>query len=548
MPDPSEGGPVITESAAGADAEASPPNDEIPPPDALPATATEAAREESTGGFTALVISGLTFIVVGWLLPWFVEQTSNGIGFSAQDAVSSPPTGIGTFVVYLVGLAMLGLVAFALYDLFHSVTHRGRPLGMWRLRTALAILGAVGTLVVWLLVGVLREEALFGNLSSFAATDNAVWMTLTGFIVLALVYGFRPWVVTHGEIAFGGVVFMIGALFPFIFNQSVSFIEWGASAAAIYTLLALGLNVVVGFAGFLDLGYAAFFAIGAYTCGSLASPVHGLHFPFWIVMFIGLAVAALFGAMLGAPTLRLRGDYLAIVTLGFGEIIPDAANNNLFNATGGPEGITGIDHPSIFGFNFGIDAKFYFWSLLIIIAVVLVLLRNIQRSRLGRAWAAIREDEVAAAATGVNPVTTKLLAFAIGASVSGLAGAFFGAELGSVTPDSFQFAVSVTVLSTVVLGGLGNNTGVAVGGILVSFIIFWMLDHLQEWMGTFGNKFGISALGTIDYSRWVYIVYGAILVGIMLLRPAGLLPSKARKSELQAGGQTEALATVQGRA
>jgi branched-chain amino acid transport system permease protein len=548
VPEPVEGGPVSTEPPAGPDDQASLPDDEVAPPDSLPATASEAAKEESTGGFTALVISGLTFIVVGWLLPWFVEQTSNGIGFSAQDAVSSPPTGIGTVVVYLIGLAMLGLVAFALYDLFRSVAHRGRPLAMWRLRASLAILGAVGTLVVWLLIGVLREEPLFGNISSFAATDNAVWMTLTGFIVLALVYGFRPWVVTHGEIAFGGVVFMIGALFPFIFNQSISFIEWGASAAAIYTLLALGLNVVVGFAGLLDLGYAAFFAIGAYTCGSLASPVHGLHFPFWIVMFIGLAVAALFGAMLGAPTLRLRGDYLAIVTLGFGEIIPDAANNNLFNATGGPEGITGIDHPSIFGFNFGIDAKFYFWSLLIIIAVVLVLLRNIQRSRLGRAWAAIREDEVAAAATGVNPVTTKLLAFAIGASVSGLAGAFFGAELGSVTPDSFQFAVSVTVLSTVVLGGLGNNTGVAVGGILVSFIIFWMLDHLQEWMGTFGTKFGISALGTIDYSRWVYIVYGAILVGIMLLRPAGLLPSKARKSELQAGGQAEALATVQGRA
>jgi branched-chain amino acid transport system permease protein len=167
---------------------------------------------------------------------------------------------------------------------------------------------------------------------------------------------------------------------------------------------------------------------------------------------------------------------------------------------------------------------------------------------MGRAWAAIREDEIAAAATGVNPVSTKLLAFAIGASVSGFAGAFFGAELGSVTPDSFQFAVSVTVLATVVLGGLGNNTGVAAGGILVSFIIFWMLDHLQEWMGTFGNKFGVTVLGTIDYSRWVYIIYGVILVGIMLLRPAGLLPSRARKVELQAGIESESLAAVQGRA
>src|SRR5207244_2416128 len=182
-----------------------------------------------------------------------------------------------------------------------------------------------------------------------------------------------------------------------------------AVSAAIYTLLALGLNVVVGFAGLLDLGYAAFFAIGAYTCGSLASPKHGLHLPFWIILFIGLAVAALFGAILGFPTLRLRGDYLAIVTLGFGEIIPDAAQNDLFNATGGPEGITGIAHPNLFGLDFGAEPRYYFWSLLVIIGVVLLLLRNVQRSRLGRAWAAIREDEIAAAATGVHPVRQKLI-------------------------------------------------------------------------------------------------------------------------------------------
>ena len=169
--------------------------------------------------------------------------------------MSSPPTGIGTFVVYVIAVAMVVLVAFALYDLVRSITHRGRPLRWWRGRAALAILGAVGTLVVFLLIGVLREEPLFGNISSFAATDNAVWMNfLTGFVVLSLTSGRRPWVVTHGEVAFGGVVFMIGALLPFIFNQSSSFIEWGASAAAIYTLLALGLNIVVGFAGLLDLG------------------------------------------------------------------------------------------------------------------------------------------------------------------------------------------------------------------------------------------------------------------------------------------------------
>ena len=164
MPDPAEGGPVIIEAASGPADEESRPDDDVAEPDSLPATATEAALEESSGGFTALVIAGLTFIVVGWLLPWFVEQTSNGIGFSAQDALSSPPTGIGTFVVYLIGAAMVGLVAFALYDLVTGITNRGRPLRLWRVRAALAVLGSAGTLVVWLLVGVLREEPLFGNI------------------------------------------------------------------------------------------------------------------------------------------------------------------------------------------------------------------------------------------------------------------------------------------------------------------------------------------------------------------------------------------------
>jgi branched-chain amino acid transport system permease protein len=326
----------------------------------------------------------------------------------------------------------------------------------------------------------------------------------------------------------------------------VALISWAASAAAIYVLLALGLNVVVGFAGLLDLGYAAFFAIGAYTCGSLSSPKHGFHLPFWVILFVGLAVAALFGVVLGAPTLRLRGDYLAIVTLGFGEIIPDLAQNDFLHLTGGPNGITGIDHPGIFGFSYGITPKYYYWSLLVIIGIVIYLLRNIERSRLGRAWVAIREDEVAAAATGINTVSTKLLAFSIGASVSGLAGAFYGAELGIVSPDDFQFAVSVTVLTTVVLGGIGNNTGAAVGGILVSFIIFWILPHMQEWMGTVGQTTGVTSLSSVDYSQFVYIVYGVILIGIMLLRPAGLLPSKARKVELQTGTESEPLAAVQG--
>ena len=519
---------------------------------AIAATAADVAREESRGAFWALVTGGVIFIVVGWMLPWFVPLTSNGVGDSPANAIHHF-TGVGTVLVWVLTAAMVALVGGAAFDVYGMVTGRAEPFRYSHLRAGAALAGAVSTLVIWYLIAVEQEEALFGqiSLSKFAATDNAVWISLTGFLVLAFVYGLRRWVQEHGTVAFALVAFVFGGLFPVIFNKADDFIQWGASSAAIYTLLALGLNVVVGFAGLLDLGYAAFFAIGAYTAGSFDSAArHGdvLNLPFWVILFIAVAVAALFGALLGAPTLRLRGDYLAIVTLGFGEIVPDAANNNLFGQTGGPNGITGIAHPSIGPLNFGITYKYYFWALLVIIGLVIILLRNLQRSRLGRAWVAIREDEVAAAATGINTVSTKLLAFAIGASVSGLAGAFYGAELGIVSPDDFGFAVSVTALTTVVLGGIGNNTGAAVGGLLVSFIIFWILPHLQEWGTTFGATTGITSLGTIDYSKYVYMVYGLILITIMLLRPGGLLPSRARKVELQAGAESEPLAAVRGTA
>ncbi|MCA1683394.1 MAG: branched-chain amino acid ABC transporter permease, partial [Actinobacteria bacterium] len=245
------------------------------------------------------------------------------------------------------------------------------------------------------------------------------------------------------------------------------------------------------------------------------------------------------------------GDYLAIVTLGFGEIVPDLAVNNVGNLTGGPNGLQ-ADPASLFGRNLGQlgtmpdNTKLYFWTLLALIALVAVALRNLERSRLGRAWVAIREDEVAAAATGINPVSTKLLAFAIGASVSGFAGAFFGAMLGSVTPENFEFAVSVTALSTVVLGGIGNITGVVVGAVLIAFVINWVLPNIQEWSGTLGHTTGIPALSGFDFNRYIYVAYGMILVLIMLLRPGGLLPSRARKVELATGTEAEPLAAVQG--
>ena len=516
----------------------------------VPLTATEAAREEGSAVYWILAGFGLIFVVAGWFLPWFIELTSNGIGFSPQDAVSTSPTGVGTILVYVLGVAMIVNLVGAAADIVALRFRIGQPFRYRLVRAGFAIAGVIATFVIWLLIGVGREEPLFGNLSKLAQADNAVWMTLVGYLVLALALLFREQIRRHPDLYFSGVFLTFGALFPVIFSnqQATELVSWAAGAAAVYTLLALGLNVVVGFAGLLDLGYAAFFAIGAYTAGSLASPRHGLHLPFWIIIFLAAAMAALFGAVLGAPTLRLRGDYLAIVTLGFGEIIPDAANNNLFKETGGPNGITGIDHPTVFGFDFALNPRYYYWSLLIVITLVVIALGNLQRSRLGRAWVAIREDEIAAAATGINTVTTKLLAFAIGASVSGLAGAFYGAQLGVVTPEDFAFAVSVTALSTVVLGGLGTNTGAALGGVVISFVIFWVLPHFKEWMTTFGTTTGITTFSTIDYAKYTYIVYGLILISIMLLRPGGLIPSRARKVELQAGTESEPLAAVQGTA
>src|SRR5476651_121989 len=175
--------------------------------------------------------------------------------------------------------------------------------------------------------------------------------------------------------AFAAIALPVGILLPLMFHQAPVFILWAVGSLGIYTLLALGLNVVVGFARLLDLGYAAFFAIGAYTCGSLSSPKHSIHLPLWVLIFLGAAVASMFGAALGAPTLRLRGDYLAIVTLGFGEIIPDLATNNIGNLTGGPDGISSIDQPIVGPIHFGIDKEWYYWSLLVLVILVIVLLR-----------------------------------------------------------------------------------------------------------------------------------------------------------------------------
>jgi branched-chain amino acid transport system permease protein len=326
-----------------------------------------------------------------------------------------------------------------------------------------------------------------------------------------------------------------------------------AAVAGVWILLALGLNIVVGYAGLLDLGYAAFFAIGSYSFAILASGQFNIHISFWILLPVSALIAAIFGVLLGAPTLRLRGDYLAIVTLGFGEIVPRVFRNAT-PITGGVNGIVGIDQPklpALFGWNghFGFNPVPYYYLILVIIIVSIFLINNLRNSRLGRAWMAIREDEVAAAATGINTVTTKLLAFALGASFSGFAGTYYASKLFLVVPESFSFqAVSVVVLVMVVLGGMGNMRGVIVGAILIYFIQTYLLIQLPGWIASATAALNIDFLTKLDIGGYVqrsnYLIFGIILAGIMLLRPQGLIPSAQRKIELELGTTDEAVADL----
>jgi len=321
-----------------------------------------------------------------------------------------------------------------------------------------------------------------------------------------------------------------------------------ADDAGRWILLALGLNIVVGYAGLLDLGYAAFFAIGSYAFAILASSQFNIHISFWILLFVSALIAAMFGVILGAPTLRLRGDYLAIVTLGFGEIVPRVFRNAA-PLTGGVNGIVGTDQPSlpVLG-SFGFNPVPYYYLILAVILVSIFLISNLRNSRLGRAWMAIREDEVAAAATGINTVTTKLLAFAMGAAFSGFAGTYYTAKLFLVTPESFGFVVSVTVLVMVVLGGMGNMRGVIVGSLVVYFIQSYLLMQLPGWIASGTAALNIGFLTKLDIGGYVqrsnFLIFGLILVTIMLIRPQGLIPSAQRKVELEQGTSDEAVSDL----
>jgi len=345
----------------------------------------------------------------------------------------------------------------------------------------------------------------------------------------------HPWLVWLGFALIGIAL----ALLPFALAQVGTSWVRITNYAILYILLALGLNIVVGFAGLLDLGYIAFYAMGAYTYALLASPHFNLHLPFWVILPIGAAVAAFFGLLLGAPTLKLRGDYLAIVTLGFGEIIRIFLNNlsRPINITNGPQGIARIDPFRLDGFSFGSYETFlgielsgpikYYYLLLAVVLGVIVVNVRLQNSRVGRAWEAIREDEIAARSMGINTRNMKLLAFAMGASFGGVAGGMFSAIQAFISPESFVLVESIMVVSMVVLGGMGNVWGVILGAMLLSFtpeLLRWTVTPLQEAL--FGRM-------VIEPEVIRMLLFGLALVLVMLFRPAGLLPSAVRKRELE---------------
>jgi ABC-type branched-subunit amino acid transport system permease subunit len=329
---------------------------------------------------------------------------------------------------------------------------------------------------------------------------------------------------------------LIALLPPFNFFQSQEVWVGAFSNAGVFVLLAIGLNIVVGLAGLLDLGYAAFFAIGAYTYAYGASPFSGQHAPFLFMILAGAVVAATFGVLLGAPTLRLRGDYLAIVTLGFGEIVPIVfLNANQY--TNGTNGIGGIYKPEIPFLEFTLLNPWPFYLLMIVlVAIVMLLCYRLQESRIGRAWMAIREDELAAASNGINTVTTKLLAFALGASTAGFAGVFQAAKLTSVDPGQFLSTVSFSIVAMVVLGGMGNIWGVALG----AFVIYIIQIVLLKQLNAFFETIGIPFLGDINFTSYQFLLYGLALVLMMLFRPEGLFPSQRRKRELHSAETADA--------
>jgi branched-chain amino acid transport system permease protein len=371
------------------------------------------------------------------------------------------------------------------------------------------------------------------------------------------------------------IVIVLAALYPYYVSNLptdvpviLAFPDVGASVTIIvFVVMAVGLNIVVGYAGLLDLGYVAFYAIGAYTAGWLASgqfqqvrfhfgsvgisrAQNGIHISIWLVLLCAALLTALGGILIGLPTLRLRGDYLAIVTLGFGEIIPQFVRNadsiKGFDLTHGTFGISPIDSP---GFGVGLHnalglpvdyqssfdrERFFYWTALFLLLVAVFCSFRLRDSRLGRAWIAIREDETAAGAMGIPLMRTKTWAYAIGAFFGGMAGAYIASFNSGAFPSQFQFNISVFLLCMVILGGMGSLWGVVIGGTILAWLNVEGLANIGSWVNAHTPL-------NVEVAKYQFGIYGVIIVLMMLFRPVGLIPERRRKRELEEGTHDDPL-------
>jgi ABC-type branched-subunit amino acid transport system permease subunit len=421
------------------------------------------------GGLTAGLIHGL---LVGGLALLVGTLNLRGVQINKYLAEVLP----AAIKLFLAGGspiqgAMLHFVLLALTGLLGGLLSRGVWRGSWRVRSGANLKNAWDRFT---------QKSIFKQIRGNRTTRYIVY----------------------------GILLLLVALLPLVVGQ---YWNYTLGLVGIYVLLGLGLNIVVGLAGLLDLGYVAFFAIGAYTMALLTAPQpHHLMWSFWIALPIGLVLATLTGLLLGAPVLRMRGDYLAIVTLGFGEIIRILSKSDALTPfTGGPKGVTAIGGPTLFGkpFNSSID---YVYLIFLAVLLIIFVTNRLQNSRVGRAWEAMREDETVSRAMGINTLTQKLLAFAIGAAFAGLGGAIFASRNQFTGPEDFSLMVSINVVAVVIVGGMGNIPGVIAGALVLKGLPE-VLRQLQDYR---------------------VLVFGVLLVVMMLWRPAGLIPSSRRKMEI----------------
>jgi branched-chain amino acid transport system permease protein len=490
-------------------------------------------------GITFGIIGGLlTFLFGGWSVAVIGTLMGVGLGLGLGGKFErKDPFKIAMAVLPTALVAGVILVGFSLYQNNFVQDAIGK-------QPAKANIVLYGNLIGFL--GAVLFTALLAGLHGLSEKQEQRWkMVLLAVMIVA---------------------------FPFV--DKLTCLRWTAQIifALIYVILGLGLNIVVGYAGLLDLGYAAFFAIGAYTTGILSSPQHNIHMNFWLVIWIAAGMAAIWGFMLGAPTLPLRGDYLAIVTLGFGEIVPVLFKNLIdvtikepftcwilpmfkiqtscitflehMDLTAGEKGISPIGRPVlpfIGEFKSSNPIPWYFLIILIILLSVFII-RRLRDSRLGRAWMAIREDELAAAQMGIDPVKTKLAAFAMGATFSGFAGAFYAAYIAGIFPSVFDFSASIIILCVVILGGIGNINGVIVGGLVIMTADRLFLPALKDFLASLlthtilpSISNPVVQLAVKDNANPIlyrFLLFGLTLVIMMSVRPEGLIPNEQVRAEM----------------